>query len=99
MSNNQKIRLTVSVPHILKDYDVDLPTETTGKRLYEALMKRLSSNDDGSGGNVIYELFSKKAQLKVYPDMKDKTLAQMGIHPGDTIILKKDMDPGARWLP
>lgn len=89
-----KIKLTVSVPHMQKEYDVDLPAETTGKRLYEALIKRMSAGADG-GGPVVYELFSKKAQKKVYPDYKDQTLVQIGIKPGDTIILKKDMDPGA----
>ena len=86
----EKIKLTVSVPHLQKEYDVDLPESTTGKRLYEALIKKLQ---DGSG--VVYELFSKKAQKKIYPDLKDQTLKGMGIKPGDTIILKKDMDPGA----
>ncbi|MEM9985469.1 MAG: hypothetical protein AAF804_10275 [Bacteroidota bacterium] len=89
-----KIKLTVSVPHIQKDYDVELPDSTTGKRLFEALTKKLAGSG-GSGDNEVYELFSKKAGLKVYPDLKDQSLKQMGIQPGDTVILKKDMDPGA----
>ena len=91
----EKIKLTVSVPHMQKEYDVDLPTNTSGKRLYEALIGRVPSLQVGSaGGPVVYELYSKKAHKKIYPDFKDHTLAQMGIQSGDTVILKKDMDPG-----
>ncbi len=88
-----KIKLTVSVPHIQKEYDVELPDNTTGKRLFEALTKKLGAS--GGGSNDVFELFSKKAQVKVYPDLQDQSLKQMGIQPGDTVILKKDMDPGA----
>lgn len=90
------IKVTVSVPHIQKEYDVNLPESTTGKKLYEALLKRINIQEgNGLGGPVVYELFSKKAGKKIYPDLKDHTLDQMGIVMGDTIILKKDMDPGA----
>lgn len=93
MSN---IKVTVSVPHIQKEYDVNLPEETTGKKLYEALLKRVNIQEGGGlSGPVVYELFSKKANKQIYPAFKDHTLVQMGIIPGDTIILKKDMDPGS----
>ncbi len=90
------IRVTVSVPHLQKEYDVSLPLTTTGKKLYEALVARVKNlGADTEMGPIVYELFSKKAQKKLYPDLKDHTLSQMGIKDGDTIILKKDMDPGS----
>lgn len=91
----ENLKLTVSVPHMQKEYDVDLPTNTSGKRLYEALIGRVPNLQTGSaGGPVVYELFSKREHKKIYPDFKDHTLAQIGIKSGDTVILKKDMDPG-----
>jgi hypothetical protein len=92
----KSIKVTVRVPHIQKEYDVSLPVETTGKKLYEALISRLN-NAEGNGlaGPVVFELFSKKVGKQIYPAHKDQTLAQIGIMQGDTIILKKDMDPGS----
>jgi hypothetical protein len=87
-------QLTVSIPHLTKEYEVELPLSTTCRRLYEALMSKLPSSSDN--GPVVYELFSKRTDKKIYPDYKDHTLAEIGIPAGDTIILKKDMDPGSR---
>lgn len=94
------IQVTVHVPHLQKEYDVNLPEATTGKRLYEALISRVQNLKEGGGGAegpVVYELFSKRTSKKIYPDLKDQTLEQIGIQSGDTVILKKDMDPGATY--
>lgn len=95
MSNT--IKLEVRVPHLQKEYDVDVPETTTAQRLYDALMARVepSSNGQGLEGPVVYELTAKRAQKKIYPDYKDQSLQQIGIKTGETIIIKKDMDPGS----
>ena len=87
-----KIGITVSIPHKAKEYNVQVPDAATGKKLYEALLKRSNLQE---GDAVSYELFQKRVGKKVYPDLADQTLQQIGIREGDTIIMKKDMDPGA----
>ena len=91
----EKIKLSISIPVIHKDYDVDLPQSTTGKRLYEALLARVSDLNVGGPSNaMVWELFSKRAQKRIYPDCKDMTLEQIGVVNGDTVIMKQNIDAG-----
>lgn len=90
------IKITASIPHVQKEYNISVPDNTTGKRLYEAIMAKAKTElrGDDLAGVVVYELFAKHAKKKVYPDLEMQTLAQIGLKEGETLILKKDMDPG-----
>lgn len=88
-----QIKISVSIPELEKEYDVNVPETATGEKLFNALTKQntsLSSSED------IYELFSKRVGKKVYPDFKNVSLKDIGIKSGDTIIVKKDLDPGCK---
>jgi len=87
-----QIGITVSVPHKSKEYNVKVPDTATGKKLYGALLKKAQLDDSNT---VAYEMFQKRVGKKIYPDCADETLKQIGLREGDTIIMKKDMDPGA----
>lgn len=93
--SQSKIAVTASIPHLQKEFNVELPPNTKAMAFYEALMKRVGGSENSNEGVVVYELFSKRLQKKLYPDFAHQTLAEIGVQPGDTIIMKKDMDPGA----
>ncbi len=89
-----QIKISVNIPHLEKEYDVNVPDSATGEKLFEALLKTNPNlkNDDAD----VYELFSKRVGKKVFPDYRSTSLKEIGIEQGDTIIVKKDLDPGAR---
>ena len=86
------MRISVNIPHLGREFDVNLPETVTGERLFNALLQKTPSLME-SDENV-YELFSKRVGKKVYPDFKGATLKDIGIMEGDTIIVKRDLDPG-----
>ncbi|MCO6492269.1 MAG: hypothetical protein J5I98_27880 [Phaeodactylibacter sp.] len=90
-----QMKISVSIPHLEKEYDVNVPDTVSGEKLYNALLQRtkdLLESDDG--GENVFELFSKRLGKKVYPDYRDVSLKDIGVREGDTIIVKKDLDPG-----
>ncbi len=91
---SQKIAITASIPHLQKEFNVELPSTTKAMAFYEALMKKVGGSENPNEGVVVYELFSKRLNKKLYPDFAENTLGEIGVQPGDTIIMKKDMDPG-----
>ena len=97
---SKKVKVTLQIPHLQREMDVQLPVSTTGKMFYEAVLGRLGSmpSSTTSGAAVVWELIAKHAQRKVYPDGQNETLEQLGIREGETIIMKKDMDPGSSIL-
>ncbi|MEM6631471.1 MAG: hypothetical protein AAF694_17450 [Bacteroidota bacterium] len=92
-----KVKVTLQIPHLQREMDVQLPKSTTGKMFYEAVLGKLGNmpSSTTSGAAVVWELIAKHAQKKVYPDGQNQTLEQLGIREGETIIMKKDMDPGS----
>lgn len=87
-----QINITVSVPHQSRDFSVKVPSKATGKQLYNALMKRANLTENS---NDVYHLFDKRISKKIYPDLAEQNLEQIGVKEGHTILMKKDMDPGA----
>lgn len=91
-----QMKISVSIPHLEKEYDVNVPDTATGEQLYQALLKRtgeLLESDDG--GENVFELYSKRLGKKIYPDNRNNSLKDTGVQAGDQIIIKKDLDPGS----
>lgn len=85
-----QIKISVRIPHLEKEYDVNLPDHITSERLYQAILDRAQelSNNDG------YELYAKHVRKKIYPDYQDKSLETIGVKEGETIIVKRDEEAG-----
>lgn len=87
-----QLKISVSIPHLEREYDVNLPGTVTGERLYKAIIDRTDALKESE--EDVYELFSKRVGKKIYPDYKGNSLVDVGIKEGDTIIVRRDMDPG-----
>lgn len=87
------IKISVRFPDLEKEYDVKLPDTITVERLYKAIVERVP---DHQKGNDDYELYAKHAKKQVYPGYADQTLAEIGIKEGETIIVKRDGEAGAK---
>lgn len=87
-----QIKISVSIPHLEKEYDVNVPDTATGEKLFKALLQQSPALTES--GEDVYELFSKRLGKKIFPDYQSSILKDIGIKEGDTILLKRDIDPG-----
>lgn len=86
------VTINLNVLHLNREFEVEMPVNTTVHAFYEAVMEEMPDLKSSNPTDV-FELVSSKR--KIYPDMKDKTLEELNIQSGDTIYLKKDVNPGA----
>lgn len=87
-----KVSIIVNVQDLERSFTVQVPLKVTGKKLHQALLKRVKVQESAT---VSYQLFQKRVSKKIYPDCADMTLQQLGIINGDTILMKPDFEGGA----
>ncbi|MEM7370974.1 MAG: hypothetical protein AAF587_20335 [Bacteroidota bacterium] len=90
--------ISVSVPHLQKEYDVEIPEHSTVEELYEALTEELESESKQLGKSV-FKLYSRDLSKNIYPSFTHETLESIGIRNKHRILIQVDMDPGANILP
>ena len=89
---NDELNLIVRVMPSGDELDVQIPRFSTGKEIIEELLRaEVAPSSDGEGNPFVYELVSKKNQVRVDDN---KTLHDLQINDGDTLLFIPNLVAG-----
>ena len=67
-----------------EELDVKLPRHSTGNKITEELLgAKVAPSSDPDGNPYVYDLVTKRDNIRIEPD---KTLHDLGINDGETIL-------------